>query len=590
MTAFSNRQPSFLLLLLGAWAVAVVQLMISGWAVTAETLMDTDDAMRLVQVRELIQGRGWFELHMNRVEPPLGYHSHWSRLIDAGLAGLYLLFRPIAEPLMAERLMRAIWPMIWLLVAIAGAASIAWRIGGRQAALIALLFGAIGLPAFQQYNPGRIDHHNVQISLSLVLVAAAVWANERRIAAIGCGLVSGLMLAVGFEAIAFVVLVGALVGLRYVIVGDHPEAVADYGWSLALSTAIGLMVSLPVSRLGEAACDAIAVNTAWPVTMGGFLLFLLVRRRQEWGPGMRLLRVGAAGAAALGMFLMIEPLCLKGPFAFVDPAVKPIWLDKVAEVQPLSTVIKETPVTGAGVMAFPLVALIGAVLLGMRREIRGDFGFLAPLSAFLLGIAMTLPMIRSFSYAVWFGLPLLAAAAAHLFSLVRLETLLAKTLIAFLLTPSLISAAAISATEAAGYASAAAKDTPEKKACFAMKSYEKLARLPKGLVAAPVDLGPHILALTPHDVLSAPYHRLSAGIIASTRIFAEKPEAARQILTATQATYLVTCGGRKADGIVEESMKPSLFGQLLLGKVPDWLEPMTSGSTDALVVYRLRTR
>jgi hypothetical protein len=590
MTPSADRQPSFLILLLGAWAVAVTQLMISGWGVTAETLMDTDDAMRLVQVRELIQGKGWFNLHMDRVEPPLGYYSHWSRLIDAGLAGLYLIFRPFAEPLMAERLMRASWPMIWLLVAIASAAAIAWRIGGRQAALIALLFGAIGLPAFQQYNPGRIDHHNVQISLSLALVAAAVWSHERRIAAIGCGLISGLMLAVGFEAIAFVVLIGAMVGLRFIVTGERPDALADYGWSLALSTALGLLLSLPVSRLGEAACDAIAVNTAWPVTMGGFLLFLLARRCRECGLGMRVFRVGAAGAAALGMFLMIEPLCLKGPFAFVDPAVKPIWLDKVAEVQPLSSVIAETPVTGAGVMAFPLIALVGAIFLGLQREIRHDFGFLAPVAAFLLGIAMTLPMIRSFSYAVWFGLPLLAAAAAALFLRIRLETLLAKTLIAFLLTPSLISAAAISATEAAGYASAAAKDTPEKKACFAMKSYENLAKLPRGLVAAPIDLGPHILALTPHDVLAAPYHRLSAGIIASTRIFAEKPEDARRILVATQATYLVTCGGKKADGIVEDSMKPSLFGQLLLGNVPDWLEPLATRSSEALVVYRLKAR
>ena len=62
--------------------------------------------------------------------------------------------------------MRTVWPMLWLLPTMGGAAAIAWRIAGREAAVIALLLGTLGLQALSQFRPGRIDHHNVQIALS----------------------------------------------------------------------------------------------------------------------------------------------------------------------------------------------------------------------------------------------------------------------------------------------------------------------------------------------------------------------------------------------------------------------------------------
>ena len=73
------------------------------WTLTAETLPDTDDAMRLVQVRSFLSGQGWFDLHQARFDPPAGYDSHWSRLIDAGLAGLFIAFKTFVDPALAER-------------------------------------------------------------------------------------------------------------------------------------------------------------------------------------------------------------------------------------------------------------------------------------------------------------------------------------------------------------------------------------------------------------------------------------------------------------------------------------------------------
>ena len=59
----TTRQPNFALLLGLAWLLAVVQLVAQHWAETAQTLADTDDAMRLAQLRDWLAGQGWYDLH-----------------------------------------------------------------------------------------------------------------------------------------------------------------------------------------------------------------------------------------------------------------------------------------------------------------------------------------------------------------------------------------------------------------------------------------------------------------------------------------------------------------------------------------------
>jgi hypothetical protein len=152
---------NFACLLVAAWALVAIWLLTQFWTSAATVITDPDDAMRLFQVREFLGGKGWFDLAEPRVDPPYGYLTHWSRLIDFGLAGLFTLARVFVDAPTSERVMLEVWPVLWLLPAIGGVAAIAWRCGGRDAALGALLLAVFGLPAFQHFQPGRIDHHNV---------------------------------------------------------------------------------------------------------------------------------------------------------------------------------------------------------------------------------------------------------------------------------------------------------------------------------------------------------------------------------------------------------------------------------------------
>jgi hypothetical protein len=242
MTAGASRGPNFAVLVGLAWLVIAVDLIFKQWADTALTLSDTDDAMRLVQVRDFLHGQSWFDLHQPRLGPPAGYDSHWSRLIDAGLAGLFLMFHQFVDTALAERLMRVVWPLLWLIPAILGAAAIAWRLAGRDAAVVTLLLAVAGLPAFTQFVPGRIDHHNAQIALALAVVAATVWSDRIRSAAVAAGAFTALALAIGLENLVFIAICGAAFALRYAFDRAAAPALARYGWSLAAGAAVAFFV------------------------------------------------------------------------------------------------------------------------------------------------------------------------------------------------------------------------------------------------------------------------------------------------------------------------------------------------------------
>ena len=199
------RQPNFAALVTLVWLLVALALLLQFWTQTAETLLDTDDAMRLAQLHDWLGGKGllngWFDLHQARMQPPEGYDTHWSRLIDAGLAGLLFLFGQFTDGASAERLMRAWWPLLWLWPTIAGMAAIAWRVAGREGATVALLLALVGVPAYQQFTPGRIDHHNVMIALTLLAAAATAWSDRKWWAGYVAGALSGIGLAIGFECL-----------------------------------------------------------------------------------------------------------------------------------------------------------------------------------------------------------------------------------------------------------------------------------------------------------------------------------------------------------------------------------------------------
>jgi hypothetical protein len=578
------RQPDFAILLLLAWGLAAAQLVFHEWHVVARVMTDTDDALRLVQVRAFLDGRGWFDLHEPRLGPPAGYDSHWSRLVDAGLAGLFLLLRVAVDTAHAELLMRIVWPLLWLVPATAAAAAISWRIGGRDAALVLLVLVAVGLPALNQFAPGRIDHHNVQITLAVSALAAAAWADRPHIAAAG-GVLAGLAVAVGLESLPFLVVAGAVPALRFCIDRAGAPALRAYGLGLAAATLAGFAATVAPSQWGRTACDMLAINMMEPMVAAGLGLVAAGAWFASPRASVRWAAVAAVAAIAAATFVSLEPRCLGGPFVMMAPALRGLWLAHVREMQPLWQFVHQDPAFAVAISAFPLAGLVATVALARRATRRRNPGFLAVSAAFMIAVGMTMTAVKSCNYATWLAMPLVAGATPLLFTRFHVQTAAARAFIAIMLTPAVLSAGAVAAVQAAGAGSK--PDNNNESGCFESKSYAQLAHLPKGVIAIDIDYGPYVLALTPHAALGAPYHRLSEGILAVHGLFAAPADEARRIVDLHGIDYIVSCGSSPPNILSVEERRHGLWAALAAGALPDWLEKMPAGADDVFTVYRV---
>jgi len=584
-----TRQPPFAVLLGLTWLVVVVQLMAEYWPMTAVTMHDADDALRLVQMRDFLAGQGWFDLHQPRLAPPAGYDSHWSRLIDAGLAGLFLAFNAFVDTALAERLMSAAWPVLWLIPTIGAAAAIGWRLAGRDAVFIVLLLAAFGLPGMGQFRPGRIDHHNVQIALAVMTVAATVWSDRAGWPSVAAGVLTGLALAIGFEGLPVLVLCGAAFALRYMADLSAAPALRAYGLSLAATALAAFLVSVRPDHWMQVACDAIAINSAAAVMVAGLTMAaaaICCADQRRW---VRCAAGAAAGPAALIVFVLFEPRCLGGPYALMDPALRSMWLGHVSEMQSLIALMKQGPTVGIASVAFPALTLAALVIVARQPERRRDFAFLVTGAAFLLTAVVMIGVAKIYAYALWLGVPLVAVAALDVFSWIRLTSLVGRFAVALMITPTAITFGAMTLASAAGLYGVLGLDSAERQACMRKDSYAQLARLPPGLVVMnELEWGPLVLAWTPHSILAAPYHRLSSSILTMHQVFAGSPDEARAILAGIHATYVVTCGSVATSDLARGQPAVSLGDRLQAGEVPDWLEPVPQTQGQTILAYRVK--
>jgi hypothetical protein len=295
-----------------------------------------------------------------------------------------------------------------------------------------------------------------------------------------------------------------------------------------------------------------------------------------------------AGVGALA-FVLIEPRCLAGPYAMMDPMLRAIWFSHVSEMQPVWAIARNSPVIAAAVVAFPATAILAALLLAREPQQRRDFGFLVSACELAVACVLTLAVAKMCMYAIWLGMPLVAAGSLWLFARLGLENLVARAFAAMLLSPALLSAGVIVAVQAAGYPAAEERDDRVLGGCFKTANYAQLARLPRGVVATEIDFGAFVLALTPHSAIAAPYHRLSEGIIAAHRIFASPPGDAHSVLARFGAAYVVTCGTYAPPGMSEAERKASLWGRIADGAIPDWLEAVPAQPDEVFRVYRVKS-
>src|SRR5262249_15013872 len=161
--------------------------------------LSTDDAMRLVEVRDLLGGQSWFDPTQYRLAPSEGVRMHWSRVIDLPLAALIRAGDLMLPAARAEAMAMAVWPAALLLVFLAGIAR------------LALIFAALMAPVLQHFRPGAIDHHNAQLALLVWSLVFALRPQPRDAALAGTA--CALSIAIGVDVAPAIAVLAAAMAL-----------------------------------------------------------------------------------------------------------------------------------------------------------------------------------------------------------------------------------------------------------------------------------------------------------------------------------------------------------------------------------------
>lgn len=556
------------------------------------SLGDTDDATRLIQVREFMAGAGWWNLTLPRVGFTEPLVSHWSRLIDAPIAILLWVFGLVMSAEAAELAVRIVWPSLLLVVFIRLLVREAEIRAGQVGALVFMVMAITCLSGLFQFRMGRIDHHNAMILGTVAGLLALVRAFDRPAVGYGAGALMGLGLAVGYEPLALTLPMLAVAALAVAFRMQWLDGLRNALVAMAGVLAAALVLTTPPWRLATVACDALALNMVLLVSTGALTCEILARHGRTRPLWQRLAILGAGGLVAGLAYLSAGPVCIGGPFAMVSLEAKRLWLADVSETQTLFSAVTANP-TPMIVFAIFAVAGIAAAAATWRAEPTP-----ANLAMLVLVAGSLLPAVwqtKFIPYASWLAAFALALRIAALKETANMSALSTRLIAIMALNQSTLALVVAPLLLMAG----TAKDVVNGKAvlgaedCRTTSAITALAKLPTGKMANEIDLGPFIVALTPHAALAAPYHRIDRAIVTAQQIFMSPPAKAESLLRQTGADYLVACLAAPVEGHAAASetdaVEGSLRARLAAGEPIAFLEEIAAASpAQSLRVWRLR--
>src|SRR6185369_10789034 len=291
-------------------------------------LGDTDDNMRMMQVRALLHGQGWFDLAQHRLA---GSNIHWSRLVDLPIAGLVLLLRPFLGGAGAERWAVAIAPMLPHLLLLFAIALTVRRLVDPRAYFIAFFALIFAGSTNGMFMPERIDHHGWQLAL-LALSIAAMADPQRLRGGITLGIATALSLAIGLEMLVYLAIAGVAMTLFWVTDHEERERLTGYAVTLSGATAFAYLIFASYTNRG-AVCDALSTVWLADALLGSALLFGLAwLSPADWR--MRLGLAAGAGLIIAAFHAFMFPHCLHR-LEGVSPEVDRLWLSHVREARPV---------------------------------------------------------------------------------------------------------------------------------------------------------------------------------------------------------------------------------------------------------------
>ena len=565
-------------IILGGWLLYVAWIIFNRWAlIRGFALPDTDDNLRLAEVRAWLGGQGWFDLYQHRFDPVHGgANIHWSRLVDLPIAGLILLAKPFVGGADAERVAVAVAPLLPLLLLMFSLALTMKRLVSDRAWPLPLVGLLCAYSTIGMFAPLRIDHHGWQLAFLGLAVSGVADPKRARGGAV-LGIASGFSLAIGLEMMIYLALLGGAAVLLWVAERDERRRLAAYAAALVATTGVGFLLFASNANR-QAVCDALSPVWVSDAALGGALMLGLAMLRID-GWKARLGAAALAGGIVAGFHVLAWPNCLQR-LEGVSPEATRLWLDHVREARPFYRHDWRTAII---IMTLPATGLFGWALLIWRGWNMGEEGR----DLLRRTMAVALPGIAAFALLFW---QTRAAPAAQMLALPAATALIVLIAAKWLESPRLWLHGAAIVLVLLGFGAAipigvslvprekaipaAARVAKANRSCPSLAALAPIQRQPKGIVFTFIDLGPRLIVLTHHDAIGGPYHRNDKAIADVMKAFRGDEAQAHRIISEYGSNYLLICPDMSTATIFMAETPKGFYGQLVGGKVPSWLEPI----------------
>ena len=548
---------------------------------------DSDDVMRLVQIKDLLNGQDWFDLHQYRMGPDGGTLMHWSRLADLPILALYSLFDLFLPSDTALVWAYSAWPPLSVLVVLGGLYAGARHVSDRGAALACLVLGVFVYATHYRFSPGAIDHHNLQLGLTALAMGLALDPLRRAGRLVGAGLALAASVAIGGEVYVFVAAICAFIALDWLVAGRAAmRGAIGFGAGLAAGLEIAFFATITPSHYEVVACDALSSVSLLAGMAGGFGLAaaaLVASGRNIWLRLGALMLVGAICAATL---VMVGPECLSNPLEDLSPEVKALWLDRVDEARPVFSNRPDRVSTLGFALGISILAL-GLSLFGLyrRQRLRANLLFSGLL---LAALAMTLYQIRFYVFGHLFAIIPLGLWIADVYRAGKAKSPSSVTYIGALALslPFLWALPGLLVMDKAE----TGNKTGDKADCLQEGVFTTLETLPEGRILASADVGPIILNQTGHSVLQGNYHRNQEGIRQAIGLWLSEPGDTQSLLAASGIDYVMTCPADAETKLMSRHDPEGFAARLKRNEIPDFLEniPFESDAESPARLYRIR--
>jgi len=564
-----------------AWLAFCISFLVQRWGVIQSfALPDTDDNLRMAQVRALLNGQAWFDLRQYRLNPPVGANIHWSRIVDLPIAGIILALRPLVGGIDAEKTAIAIAPLLPLLPLLFALSLIVRRLVDPRAYPLAFAGLFFAGSATGMFMPARIDHHGWQLALAAVAIAGLVDRKRAR-GGVVVGLATAVSLSIGLEMLIYLALAAAAITLLWVFDAGERRRVAGYAASLGGGTALGFLLFASYANRAPV-CDALSPVWLSDALLGSALLLgLSILSPEDWK--RRLLLALGAGIIIAGFHALMWPHCLTR-LEGVSPEVEQLWLSHVREARP---VYRHGARIAALVAALPVTGMLGWLLLAIirRRDPRATRFVIAAALPCIVATLLLLWQTRTGPAAQMLAIP---GAAALTWIAVPWAFNSRHAIIRILGTSALIVIGFGAAGPLATMISKPSRPTPREaqvnlanKQCNSLWGMRFIAKEPKGLVFTFVDLGPRLITVTHHSAITGPYHRNGEQIGDVMKAFRGSEAQARAIIADKyKADYLLTCPNMSTSTIFRSETPKGFYSSLATNHTPAWLVeiPLAKGS------------